>query len=72
MRLLPFADGQDRGGAGRRSREPIPSFDSRLGDYLPVDLNERSGPVDVRTLPVTAFGTLGPAEPGLKRVHTVI
>ena len=37
-----------------------------------MDLTAHPGPVDIRTLPVTPFGTLGPAKPGLELVHTMI
>ena len=71
-RRVPYADDQDRGGAARGSRESIVSFDPRWGGYQTVDLTAHPGPVDIRTLPVTPFGTLGPAAPGVKPVHTMI
>ena len=71
-RRVPYADEPDRGGAARRSRELILSFDPRWGGYQPVDLTAHPGPVDIRTLPVTPFGTLGPAAPGVEPVHTMI
>ena len=72
VRRVPYADDQDRGGAARGSREPILSFDPRWGGYQPVDLTAHPGPVDTRTLPVTPFGTLGPAAPGVEPAHTMI
>ena len=71
-RRVPYEDGQDRGGAARGSREPILSFDPRWGGYQPVGLTAHPGPVDIRTLPVTPFGTLGPGAPGVEPVHTMI
>ena len=71
-RRVPYTDDQDRGGAACGSREPIISFDPRWGGYQPVDLTAHPGPVDIRTLPVTPFGTLGPAAPGVEPVHTML
>ena len=55
-----------RGDTTRESRELILSFDPRWGGYQPPDLTTGQGPIDVRSLPVTAFGTLGPAAPGVE------
>ena len=71
-RWVPPEDGHGRGGAAPGSREPILSFDPRWGGYQPADLAAHPGPVDIRTLPVTPFGTFGLAEPGLEPVHTMI
>ena len=70
--LGPYRDNQDRGGAARGSGEPMFSVDSRWGGYPPANYAKHPGPVDVRTLPITPFGTLGPAEPGLEPVHSMI
>ena len=48
------------------------SVDPRWGGYSPANVAVRPGPVDVRTLPFTPFGTLGPAQPGLEPVQTMI
>lgn len=37
-----------------------------------MDLTEHPGPVDIRTAPVTALRTLGPADPGVEPIHTLI
>ena len=37
-----------------------------------MDLTAHPGPVDIRSLPVTPFGKLGPAAPGVEPVHTMI
>ena len=71
-RRVPYADVQDRGGAACGSREPILSFDPRWGGYQPVDLTAHPSSVDIGTLPVTPFGTLGPVAPGVEPVHTMI
>ena len=47
-------------------------IDPRWGGYPPADYAGQPGPVDVRTLPITPFGTLGTAEPGLESVHTMM
>ena len=65
-RWVPPEDGHGQGGAAPGSREPILSFDPRWGGYQPADLAAHPGPVDIPTLPVTPFGTLGPAEPGIR------
>ena len=62
---VSFANEQDRGGAARGSGEPMFPVDPRWGGYPPENYAVHPGPVDVRTLPVKPFGTLGPAEPGL-------
>ena len=72
VRQIPNEDDRSRGGGARGSGETILPFDPRWGGYKPVDLTTHTGPVDVRTLPVTPFGTLVPAEPGLEPVHTMI
>ena len=72
VRRVPNEDDPSRGGAARGSGETILPFDPHWGGYQPVDITTHPGPVDVRTLPVTPFGTLGPAEPGLEPVHTMI
>ena len=69
---VPYRHGTGRGEAARGSREPILSFEPRWGDYQPQDLTTLQDPVDVRSLPVTPFGTLGPAAPGVEAVHTMI
>ena len=69
--VLP-EDGHGRRGVARGSRDPILSFDPRWGGYQPADLAAHPGPVGIRTLPVTPFGTLSPAEPGLEPVHNMI
>ena len=69
---VPYRDNPDRGRAACGSGEPMFSVDPRWGGYPPANLAAHPGPVDVRTLPVTPFGTLGPAETGLEPVHTMI
>ena len=69
---VPYRDDPDRGGAARGSGEPMFSVDPRWGSYPPENFAVHPGPVDVRTLPVTPFGTLVPAKPGLEPVHTMI
>ena len=69
---VPYQDDPDRAGAARGSGEPMFSVDPRWGGYSPANYAEHPGPVDVYTLPVTSFGSLGPAEPGLESVHTMI
>ena len=69
---VPYADETGRGNTTRGSGEPILYFDPRWGGYQPQDLTTRQGPVDIRTLPVTPFGTLRPAAPGVEAVHTMI
>ena len=69
---VPYRDDPDRGGAARGSGELVFSVDPSGGGHPPANYAEHPGPVDVRTLPVTPFGTLGPAEPGLEPVHTMI
>ena len=72
VRRVPNEDDPSRGGADRGSGETILPFDPSWGGYQPVDLTTHPSLVDVRTLPVTPFGTLGPAEPELEPVHTMI
>ena len=69
---VPYRDDPGRGGAARGSGEPMLSVDPRWGGYPRANYAEYPGPVDVRTLPVTPFGALGTAEPGLEPVHTMI
>ena len=66
-RRVFYGNENGRGEAARGSREPILSFDPRWGGYQPQDLTTRQGPVDVRSLPVTTFGTLGPRPPGSRQ-----
>ena len=68
----PHRDDLDRGGAARESGEPMLPVYPRWGGYPPANYAEHPGPVDVHTLPVTPFETLGPAEPELEPVHTMI
>ena len=49
-----------------------PSIPAGAASYPPASYAEHPGPIDVRTLLVTPFETLGPAEPGLEPVHTMI
>ena len=72
VRRVPDEDDPSRGGVACGSGETILAFNPRWGGYQPVDLTTHPGPVDVRTLPVTPLGTLGPAEPGLEPVHTMV
>ena len=58
---VSYADEQDRGGAARGSGELMFPVDPRWGGYAPAGYAMHPGPGDVRTLPVTPFGTLGPA-----------
>ena len=69
---VPYRDDPDRGGAARRSGEPMFSVDPRWGGYPPANFAAHPCPVHVRMLPVTPLGTLGPTEPGLEPVHTMI
>ena len=69
---VPHRDVPDRRGTARRSGEPMFSSDPRWGGYPPANFVVHTGPADVRTLPATPFTTLGPAEPGLEPVHTMI
>ena len=69
---VPHGDETGRGETTRGSGEPILSFDPRWGGYQSQNLTTRQGPVDIRTLPVTLFGTLGLAAPGVEAVHTMI
>ena len=71
-RRVPNVDDQGRGGVARISVETILPLDPRWGGYHPVNLIAHLGPVDIQTLPVTPFGTLGSPEPGLEPVHTMI
>ena len=71
-RRVPYADDQGRGGDARGSREPILSFDPCWGGYQPVEFTAHPGPVDIRTLHVTPFGTLRPGAPEVEPVHTMI
>ena len=71
-RWVPNEGDQGRGGVARGSREPIYPFDPCWGGYQPVDPTAHPGSVDVQRLPVTPFGTLGPAEPGLEPVYLMI
>ena len=64
---VPYGNETGREEAARGPREPILSFDPRWGGYQPQDLTTRQGPVDVRSLPVIPFGTLGSAAPGLRQ-----
>ena len=78
-----YYNNQDRGGAACEITEPILSFDPRWAGYQPVEdprwagyqpveLTEHPRTVDVRTLPVTPFGTLGHAEPDHEPVPTMV
>ena len=72
MERASYAYEQDRGGAASRSGEPLFSADPRWGSYPLVYYTPHPDLVDVRTLPVTPFSTLGPADPGLEPVHTML
>ena len=69
---VPYADETVRGDTARGSGDPILAFDRRWGGYQPQDPTTHQGLVDIHTLPVTPFGTLGPATPGVEAFHTMI
>lgn len=63
---------KDRRGIARGSAGPIFSVDFRQSGLRLADQAVPPGPLDIRMRPVTAVGTLGPAETEFDLVHTMI